>query len=539
MKGGGVDIEKITKLTNKYIKYLFHHYNERKEWDVSDERLRLDIVEQYMDDIETHKKNLKRFFGSTAMNSEETFTDESIRYVAKIDNLFEGFKTGNPVPEAAELSNITLTEGQVNELYKSLGGGALKKRGKKTPKLKRKKKGKTNNNSKYKITPRKKSRRTTSKSRRIKRTKRTRRIKKIQDGGDLTSAQIQEKISKLYKLYGAWSDWNPQKARELETIILSLNMCVDPSLHKFLKDITERCTYLGDCSDTREIYDMTVVELEELITRRGLKHDGLSPAELLTRAYEATLEYLSWKGWAQQRPMLTKEQREEAAADALEIKYILYKVDIFKMDQLVEKMNQMKQSFVNSVKKGSEVRRTASRSWLTAVDGLDEVAQVDVVRSLFKNTMLQQLRTTSDFDHKWVKVISDNLTMWVDEYAEENVNLYKSSTPCTRLINLFIKQGINNTYITQNDVSESVDNVSKMLGWLRNKLEDLMRWRDRYRHDVASIRLKAHTAAEEAQRDSDFFQSQVAWLIIGDIIRVIDKNSAQLKAKDKSYYLSS
>ena len=148
MKGGRFDIEKITKLTNKYIKYLFHHYNERKEWDVDDVRLRLDIVEQYMEDIEIHKKNLKRFFGSTAMNSEEIFTDESISYVAKIDYLFEDFKTRNTDPEAAELSDITLTKGQVNELYNSLDRGALKKRGKKTPKLKRKKKGKTNNKGK-------------------------------------------------------------------------------------------------------------------------------------------------------------------------------------------------------------------------------------------------------------------------------------------------------------------------------------------------------------------------------------------------------
>ena len=146
----GVDIAKLTKLSNKYINFLFFHYNEREQYENLDPQPRSDAVEQYMEDIEREKKPLKRFFAEVAHadDGEEIFTDESIRYVAKIDNQFGNFKTRNPNPEAAELSDITLTEDQVNKLYNSLGGGALKKRGKKTPKLKRKKKGKTNNKGK-------------------------------------------------------------------------------------------------------------------------------------------------------------------------------------------------------------------------------------------------------------------------------------------------------------------------------------------------------------------------------------------------------
>jgi len=33
MKGGSSTIEKLTNLSNKYIKSVFHYYNEREEWD--------------------------------------------------------------------------------------------------------------------------------------------------------------------------------------------------------------------------------------------------------------------------------------------------------------------------------------------------------------------------------------------------------------------------------------------------------------------------------------------------------------------------
>lgn len=151
MKGGGDDFEPLLKLTNKYIKYLFHHYNERDEWDVDDEGQRYDMVEQYMEDIELNKKNLKRFFGSTARDGEEIFTDKSNIYVSKIDELFKGFKNRYPDPGTAQLSDITLTEDKVKELYDSLDRGGIKKRGKKTPKLKRKKKGKKKGKTNNKI----------------------------------------------------------------------------------------------------------------------------------------------------------------------------------------------------------------------------------------------------------------------------------------------------------------------------------------------------------------------------------------------------
>ena len=421
----------------------------------------------------------------------------------------EGYRTENPRPTSSQQEWCTSDEYCIknhwgNQCDKKTGdcktvnkskGNAQNVKGKKKKKKKKKK-----NNSKYKITPRKKSRRTTSKSRRIKRTKRTRRIKKIQDGGDLTPAQIQKKISRLYKLYGAWTDWNSKKARELVTIILSLNMCVDPRLQKFLKDITERWT------DTREAIDeMSVMELKELITRKGLKHDDCIEKEgLLTRAREATLESLSWGDWAQQRPMLTQDQRDEAAENALIVTNILYGVNIFTIDQLVEKMNQMRIFLKDSVKEGRAEEDHAAEA----------------------------------FNNKWVQVISDNLMTWV-EYAGENLNLYESSLPCTRLINLFIKQEINNTYVGRNDVSESVEAVIGKLEWLRDKLGSLVAERDRYRRDDASIRRMVGIADEEDRRDRLFFTARVAWHFILDIISVITTNSTQLKNKDNSYYQSS
>jgi hypothetical protein len=140
VKGGGVDIDKLTKLSNKYIKSLFHHYNEREEWVDLDDKQRSDVLEQYMEDIEREKKQLKRFFGYGMVQG-----DESKRYLAKIDTLFEGYKKENPVPEEAVISDIILSKEEVHELFKSLedaaAGGSLKKNEvKKTQKLKRKKK---------------------------------------------------------------------------------------------------------------------------------------------------------------------------------------------------------------------------------------------------------------------------------------------------------------------------------------------------------------------------------------------------------------
>ena len=126
VKGGGVDIDKLTKLSNKYIKSLFHHYNEREEWVDLDDKQRSDVLEQYMEDIEREKKQLKRFFGYGMVQG-----DESKRYVAKIDTLFEGYKKENPVPEEAVLSDIILSKDKVRDLFESLegaaAGGSLKK----------------------------------------------------------------------------------------------------------------------------------------------------------------------------------------------------------------------------------------------------------------------------------------------------------------------------------------------------------------------------------------------------------------------------
>jgi len=120
VKGGGVDIDKLTKLSNKYINFLFFHYNEREQYENLDPQPRSDAVEQYMGDIEREKKPLKRFFGYGMVRGDEIFTDESKRYVAKIDTIFEGFKKENPVPEEAVISDIILTKEEVHELFKSL-----------------------------------------------------------------------------------------------------------------------------------------------------------------------------------------------------------------------------------------------------------------------------------------------------------------------------------------------------------------------------------------------------------------------------------
>jgi len=76
MKGGSSTIEKLTNLSNKYIKSVFHYYNEREEWDVEDERLRLLSLEPYMDEIEENKKNLKRYWGSSASAQQEKLENQ-------------------------------------------------------------------------------------------------------------------------------------------------------------------------------------------------------------------------------------------------------------------------------------------------------------------------------------------------------------------------------------------------------------------------------------------------------------------------------
>jgi len=180
VKGGGVDIDKLTKLSNKYIKSLFHHYNEREEWVDLDDKQRSDVLEQYMEDIEREKKQLKRFFGYGMVQG-----DESKRYLAKIDTLFEGYKKENPVPEEAVISDIILSKEEVHELFKSLeaaaAGGSLKKNEvKKTQKLKRKKYKKINRSTKkYK----KIHRSAKKKSIRRKGSKKTYQRKKKQKGG--------------------------------------------------------------------------------------------------------------------------------------------------------------------------------------------------------------------------------------------------------------------------------------------------------------------------------------------------------------------
>ena len=121
MKGGSLDIDSLTKLSNEYIKYLFFHYNEKEEWDLNNARARLAALEQYNDDIEMAKKNLKRFFGSS-FEDEEIFTTKSINYVDKIDNLFDDFKAINTIPEEAQLSNITVTKDEVLGIFNEIDG---------------------------------------------------------------------------------------------------------------------------------------------------------------------------------------------------------------------------------------------------------------------------------------------------------------------------------------------------------------------------------------------------------------------------------
>ena len=121
MKGGGLDIDSLTKLSNEYIKYLFFHYNEKEEWDLNNASARQAALEQYNDDIEMAKKNLKRFFGSS-FEDEEIFTTKSINYVDKIDNLFDDFKAINTIPEEAELSNITVTKDEVLGIFNEIDG---------------------------------------------------------------------------------------------------------------------------------------------------------------------------------------------------------------------------------------------------------------------------------------------------------------------------------------------------------------------------------------------------------------------------------
>ena len=119
MKAGSSTIEKLTNLTNlsnKYIKSVFHYYNEREEWDVEDERLRLLSQELYMDEIEGKKQNLKRYWGSSASAQQEIFTPKSINYVVKIDKLFEDRYT----PEETQLREITLKTFEVRDILNEI-----------------------------------------------------------------------------------------------------------------------------------------------------------------------------------------------------------------------------------------------------------------------------------------------------------------------------------------------------------------------------------------------------------------------------------
>jgi hypothetical protein len=142
VKGGGVNIDKLTTLSNKYMEFLFHHYNERKEYENLEERARYLALEQYMEDIEREKKNLKRFWELT---TPAQTADKSKRYVAKIDTDFEHLKPSlaererereaaerrGDEPEAADFSHIKLSPDRVGKLFKSLeaaaAGGSLKK----------------------------------------------------------------------------------------------------------------------------------------------------------------------------------------------------------------------------------------------------------------------------------------------------------------------------------------------------------------------------------------------------------------------------
>ena len=164
MNGGSVDIKRLTQLSNKYIKYLFHHYNETDEWAIADPSIRQDMLEQYNGDIEKHKKGVKRFFGSSFQGPTEIFTDESINYVAKIDNLFDDFKGRNTVPGEAEWNDVILTEDIVRTLVAPSGGGLNKNRkNNKNTKRRRKKKGSKKKGSKKKGSKKKGSKKKGSK----------------------------------------------------------------------------------------------------------------------------------------------------------------------------------------------------------------------------------------------------------------------------------------------------------------------------------------------------------------------------------------
>jgi hypothetical protein len=163
MNGGSVDIERLTKLSNKYIKYLFHHYNETDEWAIEDSSIRQDMLEQYNGDIEEHKKGVKRFFGSRFQGPTEIFTDESINYVAKIDNLFDDFKGRNTVPGEAELNDVILTEDIVRTLFDLMGGINKNRKNNKNTKRQRKKKGSKKKGSKKKGSKKKGSKKKGSK----------------------------------------------------------------------------------------------------------------------------------------------------------------------------------------------------------------------------------------------------------------------------------------------------------------------------------------------------------------------------------------
>ena len=178
MTEGSSTIEKLTNLSNKYIKSLFHYYNEREEWDIGDERLRLLSQEPYMDEIEENKKNLKRYWGSSASAQQEIFTPESIIYVAEIDKLFEDRYT----PEETQLRQITLTTDEVRGILKisarsaratATGGGLKNKR--KTKRINTKKKKKR----KVKVRTKKKDKkRTVTKSRTARKSRKSRKSRK-------------------------------------------------------------------------------------------------------------------------------------------------------------------------------------------------------------------------------------------------------------------------------------------------------------------------------------------------------------------------
>ena len=174
MAGSSSTIEKLTNLSNKYITSLFYYYNEREEWDVEDERLRLLSLEPYMDPIEENKKNLKRYWGSSASAQQEIFTPESIIYVAEIDKLFEDRYT----PGVTPLRKLTLKTLEVRDiLYNSArsaratatGGGLKNKR--KTKRINTKKKKKR----KVKVrTKKKEKKRTVTKSRKARKSRKKR-----------------------------------------------------------------------------------------------------------------------------------------------------------------------------------------------------------------------------------------------------------------------------------------------------------------------------------------------------------------------------